>query len=64
MPLVILTPVCVCVCDLSAARAAAAGGRVRLERGSTVHPGVPAGRERPVHPPAQPHRHQPHLRQQ
>lgn len=59
----LVTPV-VHLCDLSSTRAAAAGGRVRLERGAAVHSGLPAGRQRPVHSTAQPHRHQPHLRQQ
>ena len=53
-----------CVCDLSATRAAAADGGVRLERGPPVYPGFPTGRERPIHPAAQSHRHKPHLRQQ
>lgn len=63
--LILLTlHLCVCVCDLSATRAAAADGGVRLERGPPVYPGFPTGRERPIHPAAQSHRHKPHLRQQ
>ncbi len=49
------------MCDHSATRAAAADGGVRLERGSSVHSGFPAGREWPLHPTTQAHRHQPHL---
>lgn len=51
-------------CVLSATWAAAADGGVRPQRGPPVHPGFPAGRERPVHASPQPHRHQPDLRQQ